>query len=290
MDDADFTRVFEEDNPSVAYDIFVAIFTKILNDTCPLRRLKRGSTEFPKKPWITQGILNSISRKNELYKIYLGEPSVINFQQFKNYRNTLNGLKRKAEKMYLQNEFMKHKCDMKKTWKTVNSLLGQKGKIEVINKLQTERGNLTTPNDVANYLRDYFSNEEAKLCDDARKRIKRHPKIVQSEIPVENQLVFNVCSISEVSTIISRIQSNSSGVDGISLKIAKSVKSVITPVVCNLINKSIEKGIFPEVLKVAKIIPLHKGGKRDDPSNKRPISILPFFSKIYEKVIGCQAN
>ena len=68
MDDADFTPVFEEDNPLVAYDIFVAIFTKILNDTCHLRRLKRGSTKFHKKPWITQGILNSISRKNELYK------------------------------------------------------------------------------------------------------------------------------------------------------------------------------------------------------------------------------
>ena len=73
--------------------------------------------KFPKKPWITQGILNSISRKNELYKIYLDKPSVINFQQFKNYRNTYNGLKRKAEKMYLQNKFMKHKCDMKKLGK-----------------------------------------------------------------------------------------------------------------------------------------------------------------------------
>ena len=105
--------------------------------------------------------------------------------------------------------------------------------------------NSNLPNDVANYLCDYFSSEGAKLCDDARKRIKRPPKIVQSEITVENQLVFNACSISEVSTIISRIQSNSSGVDGISLKIAKSVKSVITPVVCNLINKSMEKGNFP---------------------------------------------
>jgi len=47
-----------------------------------------------------------------------------------------------------------------------------------------------------------------------------------------------------------------------------------------------EKGILTEVLKFAKIIPLHKGGKRDKPSNKRPISVLPFFSKIYEKVIG----
>ena len=68
MGDADFTPVFEEDNPSVADNIFVAMFTKILNETCPLRRLKRGRTKFLKKPWITHGILNSISRKNELYK------------------------------------------------------------------------------------------------------------------------------------------------------------------------------------------------------------------------------
>ena len=82
MGDLDFTPVFEEVNLLVVYDIFVAMFTKILNEECPLRRIKRGRTKFPKKQWITQGILNFISLKNELYKIYLCETFVINFQQF----------------------------------------------------------------------------------------------------------------------------------------------------------------------------------------------------------------
>ena len=45
-------------------------------------------------------------------------------------------------------------------------------------------------------------------------------------------------------------------------------------------------GIFPDKLKIAKIIPLHKGGKIDKINNYRPISILSSPSKIFEKVIN----
>ena len=64
MGDGDFTPVSEENNQSLAYDIFVAIFTKILNETLSLRKLKRGRTKYPKKPRIIQGILNFLSSKN----------------------------------------------------------------------------------------------------------------------------------------------------------------------------------------------------------------------------------
>ena len=48
-------------------------------------------------------------------------------------------------------------------------------------------------------------------------------------------------------------------------------------------NISIHTGVFPDVLKEARIIPIHKGGPSEDPSNYRRISILPLVSKVIEK-------
>ena len=45
------------------------------------------------------------------------------------------------------------------------------------------------------------------------------------------------------------------------------------------------QGIFPDILKHAKIVPLHKSGARDEATNFRPISILHVISKIFEKIV-----
>ena len=52
-----------------------------------------------------------------------------------------------------------------------------------------------------------------------------------------------------------------------------------------LINSSFECGIFPNELKLAKVIPTFKNGDKQDITNYRPISILSFFSKIFKKTM-----
>ena len=52
-----------------------------------------------------------------------------------------------------------------------------------------------------------------------------------------------------------------------------------------LFGKSIEKGVFPNASKIARVTPLFKGGDTSDISNYRPISVLPSFSKILERVM-----
>ena len=52
-----------------------------------------------------------------------------------------------------------------------------------------------------------------------------------------------------------------------------------------IVNQSLRSGIFPDKLKLARIIPLHKKGDTHLLENYRPISILPALSKIFEKVV-----
>jgi hypothetical protein len=62
------------------------------------------------------------------------------------------------------------------------------------------------------------------------------------------------------------------------------VQFIKTPL-ANICNVSFTSGIFPEILKIAIVKPLHKKGNTREVQNYRPISLLSFFSKIVEKLM-----
>ena len=70
----------------------------------------------------------------------------------------------------------------------------------------------------------------------------------------------------------------------------KSIKHVIPKSLTLIINQIINTGVFPNKLKIAKITPIFKKDDRTLFTNYRPISLLPIFSKVIEKVICIQIN
>jgi hypothetical protein len=66
--------------------------------------------------------------------------------------------------------------------------------------------------------------------------------------------------------------------------IKKFIHVLVNPLY-SIITKSFESGIFPSQLKIAKIVPIYKGGDKNSPDNYRPISLLPNFSKVIEKIM-----
>ena len=91
-----------------------------------------------------------------------------------------------------------------------------------------------------------------------------------------------------MSTICSLPTKSGTGFDNISSKVLKQIAPTIVKHLTTLIKQVFNTGIFPDKLKLARVIPLHKKGNPSLLNNYRPISLLPVISKVIEKIISNQ--
>ena len=89
----------------------------------------------------------------------------------------------------------------------------------------------------------------------------------------------------EISSILKDLNDSAAGNDDINIKVVKLSAHNYVNVLVHLVNLSLSQGKIPDELKIAKVIPLYKSGDEQLTNNYRPISILPCFSKIFEKII-----
>ena len=70
------------------------------------------------------------------------------------------------------------------------------------------------------------------------------------------------------------------------MALVKLVIPAIVKPLTHIFNLSFQTGIFPDGMKTAKVIPLYKAGSKHNFTNYRPVSLLPQFSKILEKLFN----
>ena len=73
--------------------------------------------------------------------------------------------------------------------------------------------------------------------------------------------------------------------DDISFNVINNVSEFTVEPLCYTFSNSFAQGIFPEEIKIARITPIYKGGGKENVVNYRPISVLPCFSKILERIM-----
>ena len=81
-------------------------------------------------------------------------------------------------------------------------------------------------------------------------------------------------------------KNKATGLDsGVSARLIREYPDLIVESLTLIFNQSIETSIFPDEWKTARDSPLFKAGKRNNPSNYQPISIIPVVAKVFERII-----
>ena len=101
-----------------------------------------------------------------------------------------------------------------------------------------------------------------------------------------NLFQFELISPDEVNKYLSQLSSSKAcGFENVPNNLYKLITLIISPFLADIFNKSYDLGIFPSILKYAKVIPLYKTGPKHLVNNYRPISLLSPIAKVFEKLL-----
>ncbi|MCG8066696.1 MAG: hypothetical protein JAY84_02445 [Candidatus Thiodiazotropha taylori] len=255
-----------------------AIFLAILNKHAPIKekRVKRGN----KSSWLTEEITRAQNNRNYYHKKQ-------DWKNFKRWRNKTKSLIRSAKKGFFEKAIAENK-DNSFLWKHIKDITGQSNANRMPSVLQTEEGMSSDPQIIIDEMNLFFTKVSERIIKDKRPFSDQHAvkilDFVNSRKPENIHFQVPLITSDELKSILKSLDPNkSTGIDGISPKMLKLASDVLLPSLLQISNISIHTGVFPDVLKDARIIPIHKGGPSEDPSNYRPISILPLVSKIIER-------
>ena len=271
---------------------FTEIFHGALDSTCKLLRPKTTKRTFQNNPWITDSIKTAIDRKHEMKEEWvnsidkktrpLGDQCLK--KSFTDYRRVLKAVINSAKNSYNCNRILDNKHDRKKTWQVINELRGKSKKI-IKPSIVIDNQKITDRRIIANQFNKYFSSIASKLnetiSDLSDSQFSSFEEFLMPSN--KNSIFLNDCSPAELLEIVKELDNSKSS--DIPIRVIKKSAHVICPYLSLYFNHYMTIGHFPDNLKVGKVTPIFKKGNTEDVGNFRPVSTLPIFGKIFEKVI-----
>ena len=208
-------------------------------------------------------------------------------EEYKRYSALLKRVKRTAKRAYYSKMCTDFKSNTKKLWKIINEVSGKiNDKSCLIDNLKIDNILECNGKKISNAFGKYFSTVGEKFA----KKIPSPKKGVETYLSTIRQnslsLFLSPCTRSELSKLIRKLpHKNSSGHDNVSNTLLKEMSEFIIDPLLLVFNQSLTSGIFPTIMKLAEIVPLHKGKERYLETNYRPISLLTTLSKLLEKLV-----
>ena len=221
-----------------------------------------------------------INLKSEYFRLY--RRGLINKNANNTLKNCVSREVHKAITSYHKKIFSESRSNTKKTWTLIDSLQGKSKKNSREITLEYNGSTITDSKSIADKFIEFFSG----IAQNLDSNLGNENTSPLSSIPLNmNSLFLFPATETEVSKLIGGLRETKTDIDTIPVKIFKSISPCLLYPICKLLNYSFSHGIFPNHLKLSRITPIFKSGDKQDPSNYRPISSLPYLSKIYERAM-----
>ena len=181
----------------------------------------------------------------------------MHFENYKHHKNYVTKVLKAARSNYYSVKFSESRNNVKNNLKTINSILGRtKKNCDRVTFVNEERREVSNPTDVSNMFCSYFSSVATDLDN----------RIPQSQADPMSYMLPRITSsffatpayVNEVISIIKTLPNKNCGIDSIPILIYKKLSPFLAPIICDIFNKSVSEGIFPNILKLARIIPITK--------------------------------
>ena len=259
------------------------IVTNSFNECCPLEKVKINYKN--RHDWVTKDLKADMKKREELFKISKKNPTEHNIQAHKKFRNIVLSRQRQAERKHFKEQYDQslNKQNYKKAWDITRFLIDGKSNFSKnkVTEYIVNNKKMTDPVAIANSFNDYFINVGKSLANNIVSQIDPLSYIDKSK----NCITDIAVTVNDVKTIVSQLNNSSAGPDDLPASIMKQVSNEYCIPLTYLINLSVLQGDFPSEMKLAKVLPIYKADNHQLIQNYRPISVLNFFSKVYERII-----
>ena len=268
-------------DPQAAYSSFFHDLHEKYNKCFPLKEVKMNY--YNRKPWLSDHLKYCIQRKNELYAKIKHSGAYYLETYYTEYKRILQKSLRQAEKDYYEKIFAENKSNLVKSWKIIKNVINKKSTTNRPCKFIINNKEIDDKSVIADKFNDFYVNLGPTLA-------KKLPTSTIDPISyikngINKTIFLRPVNEHEVLKILKNMKKSSSGWDELSPHIVKMTYSYFIGPLTHICNVSLMNGVFPDELKVAKVIPIYKGGESVYLVNYRPVSVLPIFSKIFEKLM-----
>lgn len=268
----DWSYVLNIVNADIAFDLFYTKFYELFQLHFPKKKVYLKS-KHDVSPYVTPALRVSIREKHRLERLAKKWPLTY-CETYKRFRNKLTSLLRTAKNNFYINKLNGNQGNPKQHWKTISNILGRSN-----NYNKTKIVLKQTSLDTSTVFNEHFLNIKLTLNEEHDFKEYLNPP------PIFSMYLAPTCN-AEVEKVLLSLTSDTPGHDDIPPKLLKLSSNLISSPLTHIINLTLKTGAFPDQLKKAKVIPLFKSGDRSDVNNYRPVSILPAFNKVFEKIIS----